>query len=74
MRELSSTDFTPSFSVGGLLLGSTLPNASSAVIYQIQAARSTGVGPFAQFNVKFGVSSDGSMMASMEPPVIRNAA
>jgi hypothetical protein len=34
----------------------TLPAGSEQVQYQVQAVRSTGVGPFAQFNVNFGVS------------------
>jgi hypothetical protein len=35
----------------------TLPAGSSQVTYQIQAVRSTAVGPWASFNVNFGVSS-----------------
>jgi hypothetical protein len=34
----------------------TIPAGSSQVTYQIQAVRSTAVGPWAQFNVNFGVS------------------
>jgi hypothetical protein len=52
----------------------TLPEGSSRVTYQLQAVRSTSVGPFAQFNVNFGVSSGGSMTASVEPMVMRKAA
>ncbi len=33
----------------------TLPAGSAQVTYQIQAVRSTAVGPWAQFNVNFGV-------------------
>jgi hypothetical protein len=33
---------------------STIPAGSSQVTYQIQAVRSTAVGPWAQFNVNFG--------------------
>ena len=51
----------------------TLPAGSAAVTYQIQAVRSTAVGPWAQFNVNFGVAG-GSMMASVEPMPIRKAA
>ena len=36
-----------------------MPAGSSQVTYQIQAVRSTAVGPWAQFNVNFGVSSAG---------------
>lgn len=38
----------------------TLPAGSSAVTYQIQAVRSTATGPWAQFNVNFGVSGAGA--------------
>lgn len=34
----------------------TLPAGSTEVQYQVQAVRSTSVGPFAQFNVNFGVN------------------
>ena len=50
----------------------TLPAGSMAVTYQIQAARSTAVGPWATFKVHFGVSG-GSMTASVEM-VMRKAA
>lgn len=43
----------------------TLPAGSSSVTYQIQAVRSTVVGPWAQFNVNFGVSGGGVMTASV---------
>jgi hypothetical protein len=43
----------------------TVPAGSSQVAYQLQAVRSTSVGPFAQFNVNFGVSSGGQMTASV---------
>jgi hypothetical protein len=33
--------------------------------YQIQAVRSTSVGPWALFNVNFGVSSDGAITTSV---------
>jgi hypothetical protein len=46
------------------------------VTYQIQAVRSTAVGPWAQFNVNFGVSSGGAMTASVteQPPSPKLAA
>jgi len=43
----------------------TLPAGSANVMYQIQAARSTAVGLWATFNVKFGVSSGGAITASV---------
>jgi hypothetical protein len=53
----------------------TLPAGSTAVTYQIQGVRSTAIGPWAQFNVNFGVSSGGTMTASVEetPPMKRAA-
>ncbi|HEV2295585.1 MAG TPA: hypothetical protein VGR35_17180 [Tepidisphaeraceae bacterium] len=43
-----------------------IPAGYSQVTYQIQAVRSTAVGPWAQFNVNFGVSTGGAMTASVE--------
>ena len=43
----------------------TLPAGSSQVTYQLQAVRSTAAGPWAQFNVNFGVSAGGQMTASV---------
>jgi hypothetical protein len=43
----------------------TIPAGSSQVTYQIQATRSTAIGPWAQFNVNFGVGSAGEMTASV---------
>jgi len=43
----------------------TIPAGSAQVTYQIQATRTTAVGPWAQFNVNFGVSSGGEMTASV---------
>jgi hypothetical protein len=43
----------------------TIPAGSASVTYQIQAARSTAVGPWAQFNVNFGVGSSGPTIASV---------
>ena len=58
--------------VGGVgtkaITDDTLPAGSSVVMYQIQAVRSTAVGPWATFNVKFGVSSTGAAtIASVTP-------
>jgi hypothetical protein len=39
----------------------TLPAGSSQVTYQMQATRSTAVGPWASFNVNFGVTSSGAL-------------
>lgn len=61
-----SGDFTY---VGGVgekkFVDDTLPAGSSAVTYQMQAVRSTSHGPWAQFNVNFGVSTGGAMTASV---------
>ena len=40
----------------------TLPAGSVNVVYKIQAVRSTAVGPWATFNVNFGVDGSGGMM------------
>ena len=45
----------------------TVPAGAAAVTYQIQAVRSTAVGPWAQFNVNFGVSGTG-MTATVVGP------
>jgi hypothetical protein len=42
----------------------TLPPGSSQVTYQIQAFRSTSVGPAAQFNVNLGVDAGMQKLAS----------
>jgi hypothetical protein len=47
-------------------LDETLPAGATQVTYQIQAVRSTATGPWAQFNVSFGMSSAGAMTASLE--------
>lgn len=44
-------------------LDTTIPAGTSMVAYQIRAMRSTKVGPWAQFNVNFGM--DGSMGEAM---------
>jgi hypothetical protein len=43
----------------------TIPAGSSQVTYQIQATRTTAVGPWAQFNVNFGTSSGGDTTATV---------
>jgi hypothetical protein len=45
----------------------TLPAGSNNVAYQIQAVRSSAVGEFGTFTVKFGVGSTGAMTASIMP-------
>ena len=40
---------------------STIPAGSSQVTYQLQAVRSTSVGPWSQFNVNFGVGGSTSV-------------
>jgi hypothetical protein len=52
----------------------TLPAGSSQVTYQIQAVRSTAIGPSAQFNVNFGAGSSGTMTANVEQPPVKKAA
>jgi hypothetical protein len=53
---------------------STVPAGSSQVTYKIQAVRSTAVGLWAQFNVLFGVSGSGEMIASVAQTSPRIAA
>src|SRR5688500_17503027 len=43
----------------------TMPAGSKTVSYQIQATRTTGGGPFAQFNVNFGVDTGGGATATV---------
>jgi hypothetical protein len=52
----------------------TLPAGSSAVVYSIQAMRSTVMGPAAEFLVKFGVSTGGVATASVTELAPRRAA
>ena len=82
-RRINGTGGTGGASVDFAYLGgsgtksftdSTVPAGSAAVTYQIQAVRSTAVGPWAQFNVNFGVSGGESMTASVEPMAMRRAA
>jgi hypothetical protein len=66
-RRIGPTaDFTFLGTVGSRTIDdNTLPAGSSQVTYQIQASRTTAVGPWAQFNVNFGVSSGGGMTATV---------
>jgi hypothetical protein len=46
----------------------TIPAGVSGVTYQMQAVRSTAVGPWAQFNVNFGtVASSGPVVTEGAP-------
>jgi hypothetical protein len=49
-------------------LDATIPVAATSLTYQIQAARSTAAGPWAQFNVNFGTNPGGAMTASVSEP------
>ena len=46
-------------------IDATVPAGASQVTYQIQAVRSTSVGPWAQFNVNFGTAAGGAVTASV---------
>lgn len=46
----------------------SLPAGAAQITYQIQAVRSTAAGPWAQFNVNFGVSASGAPVASVSTP------
>lgn len=65
-RTTASGDFTY---IGGsgqkVFVDDTLPAGSSQVTYQLQAVRSTATGPWAQFNVNFGVGGGASTVASV---------
>jgi predicted secreted protein len=41
-----------------LFIDNTVPAGSANITYQMQATRSTAVGPWAQFNVNFGVNGN----------------
>ena len=60
-RESSNT----SASSTNTFIDQTIPAGSSQVTYQVQAVRSTATGPWAQFNVNFGVSG-GTTTATVE--------
>ena len=47
----------------------TAPSGFPLLVYRIQAVRSTQVGPWASFNVVFGVGSTGSTMIASVTPV-----
>jgi hypothetical protein len=47
------------------LVDATVPAGASALTYQLQAVRSTAVGPWAQFNVNFGTGAGGAGIASV---------
>ncbi|HZZ44448.1 MAG TPA: hypothetical protein VFE58_16045 [Tepidisphaeraceae bacterium] len=46
----------------------TVPAGTSALLYKIQAVRSTATGPWATFNILLGVGSGGQMTASLIQP------
>ncbi len=46
----------------------TLPSGISSALYQIQAVRSTAVGPWATFTVQIGTGSSGQLTATVEQP------
>lgn len=45
----------------------TIPAGTSQITYQIQAVRSTAVGPWAQFNVTFGVTGETATVEEQAP-------
>jgi len=47
----------------------TVPMGAVGVTYQLQAVRSTSVGPWAQFNVNFGSTPAGPMIVTEASPV-----
>jgi hypothetical protein len=54
-------------------IDSTIPAGTSSVTYQLQAVRSTAAGPWAQFNVNFGVGgagggTGGAMLVTEQTP------
>jgi len=46
-------------------IDSTIPAGTSQVQYQVRGIRPTSAGDWAQFNVNFGMSTSGAMMASV---------
>ena len=46
-------------------IDSTIPAGTSQVQYQVRGIRPTSAGEWAQFNVNFGMSTSGAMMASV---------
>lgn len=45
----------------------TIPAGTTMITYQIQGVRSTGAGPWAQFNVNFGVGGAGMQIEETSP-------
>ena len=66
-RKVGTGDFEY---VGGCgskqFVDNTIPAGSSNITYQMQATRSTAVGPWAQFNVNFGVNG-GTTVTESQP-------
>ena len=55
-------------------LDSTIPLGTSNVTYQLQAVRSSAIGPWSQYNVNFGVTSSGTISASVtQQPTMKAA-
>ncbi|HEV7298375.1 MAG TPA: hypothetical protein VGN72_03350 [Tepidisphaeraceae bacterium] len=44
----------------------TLPPGTSTVMYQVQAVRSTAVGPFSQFNVNFAIGGGSATVSAVQ--------
>lgn len=69
-RRIGTLTTAPFIYLGGVgakrFIDNTLPAGTALTTYQVQAVRSTAAGPFAQFNVSFGVSDGG--------PVVEQAA
>lgn len=53
---------------------STVPTGTSQIEYQVQAVRSTSVGPFASFIVRFGAGGSGAGIASVTESTPRRMA
>jgi hypothetical protein len=66
-RTAPTGEFT-ALGVAGLreFTDATIPAGSSQVTYKVRAVRSTVAGPWAEYNVTFGVGSSGAMTASVE--------
>jgi hypothetical protein len=57
-----------------MFVDSTLPAGTASVTYQIQAVRSTAVGPWAQYTVNFGVTPSGTTTSVAEGEPVKIAA
>lgn len=67
-RATADGEFTYLGGVGAKeFTDTTIPAGSSQITYQLQAVRSTSVGPWAQFNVNFGVG--GTTTVTQTAPV-----